>query len=616
MRQQGDRGGTVLRRAIIAALFVGGANGVLASAGDDAPPWSVILGAEHRDDEFEGFGDIIVPLFTHDTGLLFLNPRASGTDSSEEEGNLGLGYRGLVNDGRWILGLNTYLDYRTTERDADFGQWGLGVEALGRWVDVRANYYRPFDRREQVGEATLSETQQWSSVEEGWGDPYATEHSILQDYLVRRAITTTTTTHYYEQYEYAREGVDGEIGLRLPMPERAQIIEPRVFFGGYYFNGEYGQPDVEGWKGRLEVRVGRHVYLDFQLYEDDELTGSDYAAGLRVAFPFDPVELAHGRNPFRARAGADEGLRRRLTDMVMRDPHIRTALTDYREDVGRLESQTRLRIRNEGFTATLADDVMFVDGDRGSAGGDGTAERPLGGIQDAANRAFGAKNVYVFTASQPYRENLQVPDGVRLWGGMIYGADGRYFGHLPKPVIQAVGGGQPVQFTRNGVVSGFLLDYADGTPLYDTMNLVSENGVLSHPDVIRLPGGGVSHGCMLMVVNCSDTSYGSTLSPGTAIGSFSFLDSSDGGWVFVPLGGEMSGMSTDLSLGDVFAITPVSTQLTWTSGLALSSFSLPSSPVWISPLTPASVSFSYSYRGLSHDTSPLYLTVGPAGWTP
>ena len=59
----------------------------------------------------------------------------------------------------------------------------------------------------------------------------------------------------------------------------------RVFGGYYHWDGEFvGAEDVEGFKGRLEVRVIPAVYLDAQVFEDvEQQKGSEAEAAKEIA---------------------------------------------------------------------------------------------------------------------------------------------------------------------------------------------------------------------------------------------------------------------------------------------------------------------------------------------
>ena len=93
-------------------------------------------------------GYIFVPLSQTDNGnVLFVDGFANlnfGGDSSDESfgASTRLGYRWLNDDRSWLLGANAGLD--TTPYQGDYNwQAGLGLEALNKNVEIRANGYIP-----------------------------------------------------------------------------------------------------------------------------------------------------------------------------------------------------------------------------------------------------------------------------------------------------------------------------------------------------------------------------------------------------------------------------------------------------------------------------------------
>ncbi len=63
-----------------------------------------------------------------------------GHRAGDDTLNLGAGYRHLLENKSWLLGLNLFHDM---EREANHRRWGFGAEAIGRYATVRANYYKP-----------------------------------------------------------------------------------------------------------------------------------------------------------------------------------------------------------------------------------------------------------------------------------------------------------------------------------------------------------------------------------------------------------------------------------------------------------------------------------------
>jgi hypothetical protein len=451
---------------------------------DRWPAAEVTVGGQFQEGESDGFGDILVPVMRLGPGLVFVNPRASRTDHSEEEYNLGLGYRFLLPQTPVILGANTYYDFRDTRADS-YNQWGVGLEMLSRWVDARVNYYKPENKEAVADSATEQQIESSSSTSSTWADPYATGNDIYQPLYTRQTTRTTTTTLFYEQYERAMEGFDGEIGLRLPLPIRPEKFDSRVFGGYYWFDADYGD-DVQGGKARLELRLFSSLFFDAAWFENKDLTGSDYYVGGRLRVPFDLVELAHGRNPFAEARSRVQGKERlfasRLTEMVMRDPHIRTEVSGFieRPDLRQVETQSQTHTQREDVP--LLEDVTFVS--IGDLDGDGTAESTFNSIQEGIDRSFGRRNVYVFDAGSPYEENLVLAPGVTLWGSgcPVPGFGGKAFGGNSYPTLDGHSHGPAVTMANGSTIRGFRITNTDegGEPVI--VNLPS----LGDTDVSRV----------------------------------------------------------------------------------------------------------------------------------
>ena len=429
------------------------------------PSAELTVGFQSRSSETEGIGDLLVPVWNPGgKGLLFVNPRTAVTDHDAEEFNVGIGYRHLLDKYNVILGANAYYDYRDTGY-AHYDQWGIGLEILSPWIDARANYYDPEDKKIVVASETETTTRQSVRTSEDWQDPYAAGHAILQDYVLTRTLLTETFSRTYEQYQQPLGGYDWEVGVRLPLPTKPEQLEARVFGGYYDFDRDYG-PDAEGWKARAEVRLYSSLFLDAGVYENDELTGSDWFAGARVSVPLDLAAVSQGRNPFaaaRSRWNAEpRDLSARLTEMVMRDPQIRLETSKFLENKALASDTSSTRRSSQRSTVTLMDDIQFVNGDV-PASGNGTAERPMATIQEGADSVFGQQNVYVFNASQPYNENVVLQDGTTLWGSgsLIPANGGRSFGSGVRPVIDGVSMGPAVTMANQTTIRGFSIRNTD-----------------------------------------------------------------------------------------------------------------------------------------------------------
>ena len=427
------------------------------------PPAEATLGVEFGDQQAESFADLVVPLYAFRSGLLFLNPRISYTDDHAEEFNLGAGGRWLVPGHEVILGANLYYDYRDTALDNQFNQVGFGLECLSRWVDARWNYYLPVSDIESYDTfVTTTYTENRATVDAK--NPYASGNSIQQEVVtVDRKVEVTSVSHW-RMFEEAMEGYDAEVGALLPIPVIKDYADVKAFVGYYSFSGTLSD-NIRGPKARLEIRPLPSLYLDAQVFDDKELYGSTYSVGARVSLPFDIGRLAHGRNPFAdvasgfKRPSGPPPLSSRMTDMVVRDLHIRTDASGFEEvtqDRKVLKEQTISR-SEDSDTHTLLSDVTFVDDDNRSGVENGTWEHPYRKIQDGVNNVTGDRNVYVLDAQHQYLENVMLNDGLKLWGNgaPIMGAGGHPFGNGVYPIVNGQGYGPAITLANNTVVSGF-----------------------------------------------------------------------------------------------------------------------------------------------------------------
>ena len=412
------------------------------------------------DQAWNGFGDLLAPLYQPGNGLLFLAPRASRNDNGDEQYDLGLGYRWLLPGRNVILGANVFYDTIETD-EADHDQVGWGIEMLGDRIDARANYYDADNERSVAQRYNHVSTSRSSRSTRRSFDPYAEGHEILQKVETRTVTRTTTTRQFFERYAEAMDGWDAEAGVVVPLPVDRARCELKLFGGWYAFDNPFGGDDIEGFKARAELRGFDHLYLDAAWYDDDELTGSDYYLGARYSAPFDLFELAHGRNPFaEPKAGKNEVVfAARLNEMVMRDPQVRTATSGIIERNDLREVSTHTTTKKSTKRHVLLSDVNFASNSvaRAVTVNDGTAEQPYDSIQAAVDNAFGARNVYVFNSDHPYMENVVLSEGITLWGSgcLVPGSDGKSFGSGIMPIIDGHSMGPSVTLANHTTVQGF-----------------------------------------------------------------------------------------------------------------------------------------------------------------
>ncbi len=430
-------------------------------------PAIVTFGGRASDSIVEGLTDILIPFHHGPHHVLFLNPRVSATDRSEEELNIGIGVRRLFDDQKLILGANAYYDSRWSRYNNRFEQFGFGVELMSEWVDARANYYRP-ESKSEVIQVEEVETTTSRILSERWGAPVPRGHDIRQ--ARTRDISTTTTRQRFERYEEAMEGFDAEIGVRLPIFE--DLAETRVFGGYYKFNSRFDD-DLKGFKARLEIRAMPGLTFDAEYFEDKELHGSDYFVGARVHVPFNIGALFSGRNPFEGageyfRHGTERPFRDRMLEMVMRDIKIQHEESDFIEnEAARSVSTTRARVRESVKTVK---DINFVDQDSASPIENGTWEHPYREIQEGVDKAFGRQHVFVLAAAGPYQENVVLTEGVKLIGSSLpLRLPGNHFFYVGGlPFVDGMNLGPTITAANRTFIGGFgVLNTDFGNPAMD-----------------------------------------------------------------------------------------------------------------------------------------------------
>lgn len=475
MKSLGMRTGARLWVYIVLTIF--GAQGfVLADEAvsplpgiQSLPPDQISAGAIFGDQQSEVFGDILVPVYQHQNDLIFVNPRGSWNDDDSQEFNFGIGGRHLFPDKSIIVGGNIFCDRRQTTLGNTFNQVGAGVEFLSQWLDARANCYLPENREKKVDEYVVATgtSQEHAGY---WYAPSAQGHVISQYGYEVDDVYNLKTLQHYSISERAMEGFDAEIGSLLPIPGLKEIADVKAFVGYFDYNATYGS-DVTGVKGRIEVRPVPAIYLDAGWYEDTQLIGSRYSFGVRASIPFDLSRLSQGKNPF---AGALSGFKvghlkdlfpSRLTEMVIRDLHIRTDVSNPTELVNdrRVLEKTLVSHERKDYTETLARDVTFVDNDNRSGVENGTWENPYRQINVGMRNAIG-NLVYVGDAAQPYYENVVMREGITLWGSgaPIYGAHGVFRGS-GVPSVNGQGLGPTITLANHVMVTGFELMQPMGT---------------------------------------------------------------------------------------------------------------------------------------------------------
>ncbi|MEI6166798.1 MAG: inverse autotransporter beta domain-containing protein [bacterium] len=502
-------GGTFLAALVLVA---GGAEpgdplASLPSPEPSLPPAQLSVGVQWSGQQVDSFGDMLVPVYQRPTELLFINPRGTWNDEQSREFSIGLGGRHLFPDRNIIVGANLYYDRRESSLDNTFNQAGFGLEWLSQWVDARANFYFP-EQGEKSADDYVVTPGTLQEHAEYWYAPSAQGHVISQYGYEMTDSYTINTLQHYRTTEQARDGFDAELGSLLPLPVLRHYADIKAFVGFYQYSAAYGS-GVSGLKARVEIRPLPALYLDAGWVEDAVESGAQGSVGVRAAVPFDLARLSRGRNPF---AGALAGFRpgglhspfaSRLTEMVMRDLHIRTEVSAPTEVVGdrRIIEKTLVSHERKDMTDILASDVTFVDADNRTGLEAGTWENPYRQINAGVQNAIGAL-VYVSEAARPYDENVVLRKGLTLWGSgaPLQGPHGVFQGTV-FPVVNGGGKGPVITLANETRVTGFELVQPAGTPLASPVIFGEDvSGVTISHNIIQGNGSAVA-GIQLQAVH-------------------------------------------------------------------------------------------------------------------
>lgn len=249
-----------MKQITIAAIS---AASMMAAHGAEQAKWGPYIDLEGKLGSKRNIGEanIFIPVVQDAQTLYFANVRARLDDDSDREGSLGGGVRHMHDSG-WNFGAYGFVDHRRTTYNNSYNQATVGVEALGRDIDWRANVYQPFGTKSK----TLSSSND-ASVSGG-------------------SLFVTTTL----QEERVLSGFDVETGWRLPLFDVEDARQVRAYLAGYHFSddgfkvrgarvrAEYVLAELsDTWKGS-QVTVGAE-------FQNDNARGSQSFIGLRLRIP-------------------------------------------------------------------------------------------------------------------------------------------------------------------------------------------------------------------------------------------------------------------------------------------------------------------------------------------
>ncbi len=232
-------------------------------------PWFEVGGFYNSGNASRGEGILFTPLMHGQSDMLFADIRMKFFQDDVQEGNFAIGYRQMsdsgFNYGAWIGA-----DVRDSEIGNRFSQLSGGFEALSHNLDFRLNWYGPGTDARAGGA--------------GFTQVALTGNNIFM----------------VGGQEVQLKGIDGEIGIRLPV-EILNIdpnkFELRAFGGGYYFDDNDALKEVAGGKARVTLAMndiipqlpGSRLTLQYQFTYDD-VRDERHEVGGRLRIPLSAPE--------------------------------------------------------------------------------------------------------------------------------------------------------------------------------------------------------------------------------------------------------------------------------------------------------------------------------------
>ena len=191
-------------------------------------------------------GYILAPLHQSEKGnVLFIDGFASWNFGGElNDSSFGastrLGYRWLNKDRSWMFGANAGAD--TTPYQGDYNwQAGVGLEALNKNVEIRANGYIPLSNSNEL-------------LGSGYSGAYLSNNNL---YL----------TGAYKDWITSFGGLDLEVGTPVARWDKGGLW---LYAGYYYLDATVAEgPDSSGFSARAEARIANNFAVGATYSYDD-----------------------------------------------------------------------------------------------------------------------------------------------------------------------------------------------------------------------------------------------------------------------------------------------------------------------------------------------------------
>ncbi len=389
--------------------------------------------------------DLWVPFHGQERALWYIDARAVVSSRHNYEGNLGIGYRRMLDSAPWILGAYAFYDRRWTEYRNVFNQATLGLEALSEQWDIRANLYLPELGRQRA---------ETSGSSGGSSAPRLSGNQIVSG-----------SGQLTQSYEKAMRGFDLELGRSVP-----RLPWLRTYAAGFAFNAS-GTPGATGVRFRLEARMTDRLTLGAR-YQRDDLRGSQGFLEFRLR-----LDSWRGPNKRPGRYSLAE----RMTQKPERDIDIVTS----DKATSLVGSPTTPLLGGDGNTQ----EVWYVN-NNAAAGGSGTFENPFDTLAEAEAASGPYDWIFVYagdgsTTGQAAGITLQANQKLLGEGVGLTASSTALIAAGSRPVLTGTAaGGATVVVADNAEVAGVQVSNAAAGGI----GAAAVNGVNIHDNVVATAG--------------------------------------------------------------------------------------------------------------------------------
>lgn len=274
--------------------------------------------------------------------------------------NAGLGVRGLFWDR--ALGLNAYYDYRDAKHLIG-NQWGIGLESLGTFVDLRVNGYLPFAKK------------------------------VSESYDTRFDFFSGHQMYLSQKKKMALKGADAEVGFHFG---RDSGFKYYGAVGPYYYTAPIGSAF---WGARASLSASYKHYITLEIFDSyDRIFHNRVQGQLSFSIP-----LGRKKKGTSCKSCPTDNLACRKIQPVRRSEIIA------------MKHHTRHPVAINPATNTPYQ-FVFVNNLSSS---DGTFESPYHSLSDAQDNSQPYDIIYVYPGDGTSRNmdsGITLQDQQKLWG--------------------------------------------------------------------------------------------------------------------------------------------------------------------------------------------------------